>query len=113
MPARKESPKARRSPAAPGKKRPGRYVLSLYVAGLNGRSEEAIRTITGFCDEHLKGRYQLGVIDIYQEPALARAARVFAVPTLVREHPLPLEKLVVPLADLDIILVGPDRKSRT
>ena len=113
MPTRRKAPTRRAPSAAVTGGRPGRYVLSLYVAGLNRRSEEAIRTTVGFCDEYLSGRYTLDIVDIYQQPELARAARVIAAPTLVRKRPLPSKRLVGPLGDLVSILAGPDSGART
>jgi circadian clock protein KaiB len=98
------------SRAAPRTNRLRRYVLKLYVAGVNRKSTEAIRTITRFCDEHLKGRYQLAIIDVYQQPALVQAEQVIAVPMLIRELPLPLKRLFGNMADLDTVLVGLDRR---
>ncbi len=72
---------------------------------------EAIRAITRLCDEYLEGRYQLTIIDIYQHPLLARGKQIIAAPTLVRELPLPLKRLVGNVEDLDKILIGPDRRS--
>jgi circadian clock protein KaiB len=109
-PARRNVPTTRVSRAALGAKRSRRYVLKLYIAGVNRKSTEAIRTITGFCDDFLKGRYQLAIIDTYQLPALARAEQIIAVPTLIREHPLPLKRIIGSLADLDTLLVGLDRR---
>ncbi len=108
-PARRNVPTTRVPRAALRTKRSRRYVLKLYVAGVSRKSTKAIKITTGFCDEHLKGRYQLAIIDIFLQPALARAEQIIAVPTLVREHPLPLKRLIGSLADLDTLLVGQDR----
>ena len=89
-------------------KRPHRYVLKLYVAGVDRKSTEAIRAITRFCDDHLKGRYELEIVDIYQQPTLARGERIIAAPTLIRKLPLPPWRLVGNMADLDELLVGLD-----
>ncbi len=90
-----------------------RYVLRLYVAGLTPRSQEAIRTVTSICEEHLAGRYELEVIDIYQQPVLAKGEQIIAAPTLIKKLPLPLRKLIGSMADKDRVLVGLDlRKKR-
>lgn len=70
------------------------YVLRLYVAGRTPRSEEAIERVRAICEEHLDGRYQLEVIDIYQLPALARGEQIIATPTLVRVLPEPLSRYI-------------------
>ena len=86
----------------------GEYVLRLYVTGLTPRSTQAIATIKAICEEHLTGRYDLEVIDIYQQPALARDEQIVAVPTLIRKLPLPLRRLIGDLSDRDRVLLGLD-----
>ena len=71
-----------------------KYVLRLYVAGINPRSSIAIRSVTAICEEHLKDRYELEIIDIYQQPALAKEGQIIAAPTLVKKLPLPLRKII-------------------
>lgn len=87
------------------------YTLRLYIAGLTPRSQAALRTITTICDEHLAGRYDLEVIDIYQHPVLARGEQIIAVPTLIKKLPLPLRKMIGNMADIDKVLVGLDLRS--
>jgi circadian clock protein KaiB len=94
------------------KKRPQKYVLKLYVAGLNPRSAEAVKTITQICDEHLQGRYELEVIDIYQQPTLARGEQIIAAPTLIKKLPLPLRRMIGGMADKDKVLVGLDLRPK-
>jgi circadian clock protein KaiB len=84
------------------------YVLRLYVAGNTPRSQSAIENIHKICEEHLKGRYQLEVIDIYQQPSLARGEQIIAAPTLVKYLPLPLRKMIGDLSKEERILVGLD-----
>ncbi len=88
------------------------YVLRLYVAGTTPRSSRAIRSIKSICEEHLKGRYRLEVVDIYQRPALARDEQIVATPTLIRELPLPLRRLIGDLSDTERVLVGLDLRTR-
>lgn len=88
------------------------YTLRLYVAGLTPRSQEAIRTITAICEEHLKGRCDLEVIDIYQHPVLAKGEQIIAAPTLIKKLPLPLRKIIGNMADKEKILVGLDLKPK-
>lgn len=108
----KRVPAPRVSRAARGKKSPQRYVLKLYVAGLNPKSSEAIRRITQICEEHLKGRYELSIIDVYQQPSMARGDQIIAAPTLIRKFPLPLRRLIGSMADMDTVLVGLDLRPK-
>jgi circadian clock protein KaiB len=83
-----------------------KVVLRLYVAGSAPRSSLAIRTIKWLCEKHLAGRYDLKVIDIYQQPWLAREAQLVAAPTLVREHPLPARRFVGSMSSVDRLFAG-------
>jgi circadian clock protein KaiB len=85
-----------------------RYALRLYVTGMTPRSTEAVANIKAICEEHLQGRYDLEVIDIYQHPTLAKDAKVVAVPTLVKSLPAPLRRLIGDLSDKHRVLVGLD-----
>jgi circadian clock protein KaiB len=97
---------------AAGKADTHRYELRLYVAGITPRSEEAIRNVKIFCEEHLAGRYDLQIIDIYQQPVLARGEQIIAAPTLIKQLPLPLRRLIGTLADEEKLLVGLDLRPR-
>jgi circadian clock protein KaiB len=88
------------------------YTLRLYVAGLTPRSQEAIRTVSAICEEHLKGRCDLEIIDIYQHPVLAKGEQIIAAPTLIRKLPLPLRKIIGSMADKEKILVGLDLRPK-
>jgi circadian clock protein KaiB len=88
------------------------YTLRLYVAGLSPRSQEAIRTITAICKEHLAGRYKLEVIDIYQHPQMAKNEQIIAVPTLVKKLPLPLRKIIGSMVDREKVLLGMDLRRK-
>ena len=85
-----------------------RYVLRLYVAGMTPRSLEAISCIKHICQEHLMGRYEIEVIDIFQHPELATEQQVVAAPTLIKTLPLPLRKFIGRLSDTERILKGLD-----
>ncbi len=85
-----------------------KYILRLYVAGVTPRSMEAIRSVTAMCKEHLAGRYDLQVIDIYQQPVLAKGEQIIAAPTLIKKLPLPLRRLIGSMADEEKLLVGLD-----
>ncbi len=87
-------------------KRGEQYVLRLFVSGMSPRSTEAVATIKAICDEHVPGRYDLEVVDIYQFPALARDERIVAMPTLVKKLPAPLRRLIGNLSDRHRVLCG-------
>jgi len=86
------------------------YVLRLYVTGQTPRSTASVRNLTRFCAEHLAGRFELEVIDIYQQPTLAMEAQIVAAPTLVKALPLPLRRLVGDLSDEKHVRLGLDLK---
>ncbi len=86
------------------------HVLSLFVTGSTPRSARSIFNIRKLCEERLSGRYKLEVIDIYQQPELAREEQIVAAPTLIKKLPLPLRKLVGDLSDQERVLVGLDLK---
>jgi circadian clock protein KaiB len=86
------------------------YVLRLYVAGMSPKSVQAIDNIKRICEEYLPGKYQLEVIDIYQYPIFAKDGQIVAAPTLVKELPPPLRKLIGSMADTERVLVGMDLK---
>ncbi len=89
-----------------------KYVLRLYVAGLTPRSQEAIRAVTAICEEHLAGRYELEVIDLYQQPTLAKGEQIIAAPTLVKKLPQPLRRFIGSMANKEKILVGLDLRPK-
>jgi circadian clock protein KaiB len=80
------------------------FVLRLYVSGSTPRSTEAIRNIKQICEEHLAGQYDLQVFDIYQQPEVTSAQQILAAPTLVKESPGPLRRLIGNLSDTKHIL---------
>ncbi|MCB0196448.1 MAG: circadian clock protein KaiB [Anaerolineae bacterium] len=85
-----------------------KYILKLYVAGLSPKSKKAIHNIKEICETHLKGRYELRVIDLYQNPTLAQGEQIVAVPTLVKKLPHPLRKIIGDMSDEEKLLVGLD-----
>lgn len=85
-----------------------KVVLRLYVTGMTPRSIEAIAAIRAICEEHLRNRFDLEVIDIYEHPALAAGEQIIAAPTLVKKLPLPLRRLIGNLADTERVLLGLD-----
>jgi len=87
---------------------PSRYVLKLYVAGQSPKSVNAITNIKAICEENLQGRYELEVIDLYQQPLLAQGDQIIAVPTLIRKLPPPLRRIIGDLSNTERVLVGLD-----
>lgn len=84
----------------------GQYVLRLYLTGTTSRSIQAVEAIKTLCEQYLKGRYELEVVDLYQQPDRADAAQIIAAPTLVKELPLPLRRLVGDLTRPDRVLIA-------
>jgi circadian clock protein KaiB len=89
------------------------YVLRLYVAGVTPRSVQAIENVKAVCETHLQGQYQLEVIDIHQQPALAKGDQIIAVPTLLKKLPAPLRTLIGDLSDVERVLIGLDLRPRS
>jgi circadian clock protein KaiB len=114
-PSTKSAPPAKRKLGLAGEsERPNadagrpKYVLSLYVSGSTLKSTLAVENIKRICEQHLKDRYDLEVIDIYQQPNLAREQQIVAVPTLIKRLPFPLRRLVGDLSNLKKVLFGLD-----
>ena len=87
-----------------------KYVLRLYIAGTTPRSQMAIRNMKKICQEELGGKYDLQIIDIYQQQTLAKGEQIVAAPTLIKKLPLPLRKLVGDMSDKEKVLIGLDIK---
>lgn len=84
------------------------WELRLYVAGQTPRSVEAFSTLKRICEEHLQGRYRIEVIDLLLNPTLARGDQILAVPTLVRQLPPPVKKIIGDFSNTERVLVGLD-----
>jgi len=84
------------------------YVLRLYVTGLTSNSTRAIANAKALCEKHLHGRYDLQIIDIYQQPTLAKGEQIIATPTLIKKLPVPLRHLVGDLSNVERVLMGLD-----
>ncbi len=82
------------------------YVLHLYIKDMSFKSVQAIENIKHICEENLQGHYQLDVIDICQQPILARERQIIAIPTLVKESPMPLRRLVGDMSNTKRVLIG-------
>ena len=76
-----------------------RFELKLFLTGATARSRRALENIRRFCDSELPGNYDLEVIDIYQQPAMAGRNQIFAAPTLIKTRPLPLRRLIGDMSD--------------
>ena len=83
-----------------------KYVLQLYVTGMTPKSTRAIANVQKLCEKYLAGRYELKVIDIYQQPKLAKEEQIIATPTLIKKQPLPLRRLIGDMSDTERFLVG-------
>ena len=93
-----------------GRGAPQKYILRLYVTGQTPRSVKSIENLKRFCESHLKDRYEMEVIDIYQQPAQASENQIIAAPTLIKKLPLPLRRLVGDFSNQDRVLLGLDLK---
>jgi circadian clock protein KaiB len=87
------------------------YILRLYIAGTTSKSVRAVANIKEICKKNLANRFDLEVIDIYQQPALAKEMQVIAAPTLVKQLPPPLRKFIGDMSNTDRILVGLEIKA--
>jgi circadian clock protein KaiB len=92
----------KKAKGAEGKK----YVLQLFVAGILPNSTRAIINIKAICEKHLKGRYELEVIDIYQQPSLALTEDILAIPLLIKKFPRPEERFIGDLSNTERVLEG-------
>jgi circadian clock protein KaiB len=90
-----------------------RYILRLYVAGNTPRSRKAIENVRKICKTHLDGRYDLEIIDIYQEPESASREQIIAVPTLVKSLPGPLRRIIGDLSHTEKVLHSFDLRPYT
>jgi circadian clock protein KaiB len=89
-----------------GKPKSSKYDLWLYVAGKSARSTVAIDNLKQICRTHLDGQYRIKVIDLVENPRLARDHEILALPTLVRQLPQPIRKIIGDLSDVERVLVG-------
>ena len=90
----------------------GRWNLRLYVAGQTPRSLTAFKNLKEICEEYLKGKYHIEVVDLMENPTLARGDQILAVPTLVRKLPQPIRKIIGDLSNTERVLVGLDIQPR-
>ena len=85
-----------------------KYLLRLYIAGNNHRSLVAVENVKKICEEHLKGRYELEIVDIYQDGTTSPDDLVLAAPTLIKKLPLPLRRIIGDMTMKEKVLVGLD-----
>lgn len=90
----------------------GHYILRLFVAGHTPKSLSAISNLKRICEEYLSERYELEVIDLYQRPELAEGDQIIAVPTLVKQLPEPLRRVIGDLSNIEKVLVGLDLRQQ-
>ena len=112
-PPKKSIPAGKRKSASPlepagANSRQPKYILRLYVSGSTSKSGLAVENIKRICEQHLKNRYHLEVIDIYQQPHLAREEQIVAAPTLIKQFPPPVRRLIGDLSDSRKVLIGLD-----
>lgn len=84
------------------------YILRLYVAGQTPKSIAAIANLNKICDQHLPGRYEIEIIDLMKDPVLAVRHQIVAIPTLIRQLPEPLKRIIGDLSNTEKVLVGLD-----
>jgi circadian clock protein KaiB len=89
-----------------------KYILRLYVTGMTPKSTRSIANVRKLCEQYLEGIYELKVIDIYQQPKLAKGEQIIATPTLIKKLPLPLRKLIGDMSDTQRFLVGIDLRPK-
>src|SRR5580700_2458930 len=108
MPTTKTKTRTRLRKPAPRKppRKPKVWKLKLYVAGQTLKSIRAFANLKTLCEKHLKGRYRIEVIDLLENPEMARGDQIVAVPTLVRDLPNPVRKIIGDLSDTERTLIG-------
>jgi len=84
------------------------YILRLFVAGMTTRSTRAVTNIRAICEEHFPGAYELEVVDLYEQPALASGEQIIAAPTCVKELPLPARRVIGDMSNSARVLQGLD-----
>jgi circadian clock protein KaiB len=107
--------KAKKSAATSVRKRApkrsaARYALRLYITGQTPRSRQSVENLRALCDKYIAGQFDLEVVDIYQQPAMAAAGQIIAAPTLIKSMPLPLRRLVGDFSDQNRVILGLDIK---
>ncbi len=83
-----------------------KYLLKLYVTGSSPRTRQAIENLQRICEQELQGRYKLDIVDVLEHPQAAEDDRILATPTLIKQLPLPLRRVIGDLSDRDKVLLG-------
>jgi circadian clock protein KaiB len=83
-----------------------KYILRLFITGILPNSARAIVNINAICELYLKDRYELEIIDIYQQPSLTLSEKIIAIPVLIKKFPLPEARLIGDLSDIGVVLHG-------
>ena len=86
------------------------WILRLYVAGQTPKCITAFANLNKICEQHLAGKYRIEIVDLIKNPTLAKGDQILAIPTLVRQLPPPVKKLIGDLADTERVLIGLDIK---
>ncbi len=106
------NPRTVKRPASrPPRRPPKLWQLRLYVAGQTPRSVTAFSNLKKICENHLKGRYDIEVIDLLERPRLSQGDQILAIPTLVRKLPQPVRKIIGDLSDTGRVLIGLDLRA--
>jgi circadian clock protein KaiB len=87
---------------------PAVYLLKLYITGASPNSAKAVNNIKNICEKYLKNRYELEIIDIYQQPLLATSEQIIALPLLIKSSPLPAKRLIGNMSDMQKVLKSLD-----
>jgi circadian clock protein KaiB len=112
MPTKKNQDSSQAFEQALAKSQTAVYLLRLYVTGTTPQSLHAIANVKKICEEHLQGRYELEVIDLYQQPQLAQGEQIIAAPTLIKKLPLPLRRIIGDMSNAERVLVGLDLRKK-
>ena len=96
------------NPSEPAQAASDTFLLRLYVAGQTPKSMAAFVNLKNICEEHLAGRYQIQVVDLLENPRLADGDQILAIPTLVRQLPEPVRKIIGDLSNTERVLIGLD-----
>lgn len=83
-----------------------KYILRLFITGTTSKSVQALTNLKKICEEYLEGRYELEVIDLYQDPGQAKDEQIIAAPTLIKKLPLPFRRIIGDMSDIEKVLVG-------
>jgi len=108
MKTKPTKPKSASPKVRPAEGKSDAFILRLYVAGQTLKSMAAFANLKKICEEHLAGRYQIEVVDLLENPHLARGDQILAIPTLVRKLPEPVRKIIGDLSNTERVLIGLD-----